>query len=236
MSACKKEKAGETVRSRAHVHMTDSQLTADDGHAETICQMIDVIINQHIGEETSYQKFIQKNKHTDPDCLRKVNAISEFNGLIQQIQDILETCKSMGQERISTICNAVLNTTQCAFSMHRRWGMCELTGNVTNSCLVMYMDDSQICVDAEHESFFLSLWMISHVSVLEKNRVDRFLCNLEGCMSISDAIEEYKASQYMIGSDDISTYNKSLQVVLRVLTHTMNQITSYKPTQNIHTV
>ena len=218
------------------MNMTDSQPTPCNGHAETIRQMIEVIINQHIGEETSYQKFIHKNKLTDPDCMRKINAIAEFDDLLQQIQNILETCKSTGHEKISSICNDVINSNRCSFSTQRRWGMCELTGGVTNSCFVMHIDDSQVCVDMEYESFFVSLWMISHVSVLEKNRVDRFLSSLQGYVSIADAIVEYKASRDMIGSEDINTYDKAVKVVFQILTHTMDQITSYQPAQNIQTV
>ena len=55
-------------------------------------------------------------------------------------------------------------------------------------------------------------------------------------MSIADAIDEYKASRDMIGSEDINTYDKAVQVVFQILTRTMDQITSYKPAQNIQTV
>jgi len=190
-------------------------------HADaSVAHYVDVVVNTHIGDETTYAKFIQKHQHSDTASREKIQAIEYVENRVQNIGALFRTCQRDGRERVYNMCQMISRDIPCTFERVARWHTCELSGICTNSCIQMQWADEGMIVDERYHCFVMCLWLVTHIHRIETNRIDEFLQSTGNTQSIVELIEAYHTSQYATPASEIENYVDAFVFVEKTLTAT----------------
>ena len=93
--------------------------------------------------------------------------VDSISFLFSQLTQIVNLLKHMGLENLIGVYNAILTHAHFSFAKHHGWKICCITGVPSRETL--YVND-HIFVSARYEKWVKCVWLLEHMSMIERSR------------------------------------------------------------------
>jgi uncharacterized membrane protein len=151
-----------------------------------------------IGDSAQYTKHLQRRSaEGDAAALAQTAALEFFAGLEARVYAAVEEMRTLGQDRVARVCDAVgqaghtgqmrMDGWALPFAPVQRWALCELTGMSSGRVL----DVGGLSLALEFEAFTTALWLVRSMATLERARASEFANKAGENAAIAAIVTEY---------------------------------------------
>lgn len=186
---------------------------------------VQVMACKTIGDCTQYTKHLQRRAaEGDAAAAAQTAALDFFAGLETQVLQAVEELRSLGQERVVRVWEAISREPTLPLARVQRWGLCALSGMPSNTMLQVKSDEGAMLLALEFEAFATALWVVHNIAALEKSRAAAFANSSAENATIADIVTAY-CEQQQAGVGEV--YAWAFAVVQATLAATRARLDAY---------